>query len=168
MPSTWLLSRADIIQNKVEEGDSVLFTGLFVQMQGQAHSEPIIREGKIAMMPSEKISTTLKIPGDVYLVDCHVFGGNSGSPMLVNLAGQRGRGWILGANYKLLGIVSGYVTETANSEFLPVASYAGTVAENSGIAMVVPAQKVLDLLEAPALKAAREKTIASLPKPATH
>ncbi|HUD23121.1 MAG TPA: hypothetical protein VMQ60_09795, partial [Acidobacteriaceae bacterium] len=80
LPSTLLMSDADIVQNKVEEGDSVLFTGLFVQMVGQSHSEPIVREGKIAMMPKEQIPTTLRLLGDVYLVDCHVFGGNSGSP----------------------------------------------------------------------------------------
>ena len=60
LPATLLLSDADVTQNKVEEGDSVLFTGLFVQMTGQAHSEPIVREGKISMMPKEKVSTTLQ------------------------------------------------------------------------------------------------------------
>jgi hypothetical protein len=89
LPSTLLMSDADIIANKVEEGDSVIFTGLFVQMIGQSHSEPIVRTGKIAMMPKEQIPTTLRKLGDVYLVDCHVFGGNSGSPMFIDLAGQR-------------------------------------------------------------------------------
>jgi hypothetical protein len=168
LPSTLLLSNADVVQNKVEEGDSVLFTGLFIQMVGQTHSEPIVREGKIAMMPKEQIQTTLHALGDIYLVDCHVFGGNSGAPMFIDLAGQRQDGLILGFNYKLLGVVSGYVKETANFELQTVAAYAGTVDANSGVAIVVPAQKILDLLDAPALKALRDHAIAALPKKPLH
>jgi hypothetical protein len=168
LPSTLLMSNADVARNKVEEGDSVLFTGLFVQMKGQTHSEPIVREGKIAMMPKEQIPTTLPANGDIYLVDCHVFGGNSGSPMFVNLAGQRESGLIAGLNYKLLGVVSGYVRESENFELQTVASYAGTVDANSGIATVVPAQKILDLLNAPTLKGLRENAISSLAKKRLH
>jgi len=168
LPSTLLMSNTDVTHNKVEEGDSVLFTGLFVQMVGQTHSEPIVREGKIAMIPKERIPTTLGTIGDIYLVDCHVFGGNSGSPMFINLAGQREGGLIVGINYKLLGIVSGYEIESENFELQTVASYAGTVDANSGIATVVPAQKILDLLDAPALKASREKAISSLTKKQLH
>src|SRR6266404_4012536 len=164
LPSRLLLGNADVAENKVEEGDSVLFTGLFIQMIGQTHSEPIVREGKIAMMPKEQIQTTLRVLGDIYLVDCHVFGGNSGSPMFIDLAGQRQGGLTVGLNYKLLGVVSGYVKETANFELQTVAAYAGTVDANSGVAIVVPAQKILDLLDAPALKALRDHAIASLPK----
>jgi hypothetical protein len=168
LPSTLLLSNADVAQDKVEEGDSVLFTGLFVQMVGQTHSEPIVREGKIAMMPKEQIQTTLHALGDIYLVDCHVFGGNSGSPMFINLAGQRQGGLTLGVNYKLFGVVSGYVKETENFELQTVAAYAGTVDANSGVAIVVPAQKILDLLDAPTLKGLRDQAIASYPKKPLH
>lgn len=168
LPSTLLLSNADVAQNKVEEGDSVLFTGLFVQMMGQTHSEPIVREGKIAMMPKEQISTTLRALGDIYLVDCHVFGGNSGAPMFINLAGQREGGFVAGLNYKPLGVVSGYVKEAASFELQTIAAYAGTMDANSGIATVVPAQKILDLLNAPVLKALRENAISSLAKKPLH
>jgi hypothetical protein len=163
LPSTLLMSDADITQDKVEEGDSVLFTGLFVQMVGQAHSEPIIREGKIAMMPKEQIPTTLRSLGDVYLVDCHVFGGNSGSPMFIDLAGQREGGFIAGINYKLFGVVSGYVKESSTFELKTVAAYAGTVDANSGVAVVVPAQKILDIINSTALTYQRERALKTIP-----
>lgn len=168
LSSTLLLSNSDVERNKVQEGDSVLFTGLFVQLIGQSHSEPIVREGKIAMMPLEKIPTTLGTTGDIYLVDCHVFGGNSGSPMFIDLAGDRLGGLTLGVNYKLFGVVSGYVKETTTFELQTVAAYAGTMDANSGISIVVPAQKVLDLLNAPVLKAYRDRAIASLRKKSNH
>lgn len=164
LPTSLLLDDAATRQSNVQEGDSVLFTGLFIQMVGQAHSEPIVREGKIAMMPREKIPTTLRDLGDVYLVDCHVFGGNSGSPMFIDLAGSRNGNLTVGVNYRLLGVVSGYVEEAANFELQTVAAYAGTIKANSGIAVVVPAQKVLDLLDSPGLKALREQSISSILK----
>lgn len=164
LPTTLLLGKSDIEANKVEEGYSVLFTGLFIQYIQKFHSEPIIREGKIAMFPREKVQTTLKVPGDIFLVDCHVFGGNSGSPMFVNLRGDKVDGINFGYDYKILGVVSGEVFETASMELHTVASYGGTVVANSGVATVVPAQKILDILDLPELKALREAVVATLPK----
>lgn len=163
-----LLTSEDVSKNKIEEGDPVLFAGLFVQFVGGSHSEPIVRSGKIAMMPREAVSTTLRHPGDIYLVDCHVFGGNSGSPMFVDLGGFR-RGVVSSVyDYKLLGVVSGYVQESASFELQAVASYAGTVAANSGVAIAVPAQKVLDLLNDPRLVSERDNSVAISKKGSTH
>jgi hypothetical protein len=159
LPSILLLGQDEVLKNHIVEGDSVIFTGLFVQMVGQSHSEPIVREGKIAMMPREPVPTTLRSLGDVYLVDSHVFGGNSGSPMFVDLAGQRGGGMIVGVNYRLLGVVSGYVQEDINFILQPVAAYAGTLTANSGIAMVVPAQKILDIINSAELQKQRDDVI---------
>jgi len=160
-PTSLFLTDGQAKQNRVVEGDSVVFTGLFVQFLGQVKLEPIVREGKIAMIPGEPIPTTLRSLGQVYLVDAHVFGGNSGSPILVNLAGQRDNGLIAGMNYKLLGLVSGYVQETSELNLQPVAGYAGTVVANSGIAIVVPAQQILDLLEAPKMQEMRQQVVAN-------
>jgi hypothetical protein len=159
LPSTLLMTSDEIKSQHVEEGDSVLFSGLFVQLIGQTHSEPIVREGKIAMMPKEPVPTTLRKIGDLYLVDCHVFGGNSGSPMFINLAGQRQGSMIVGVNYRLLGVVSGYMKETSDFSLQTVASYAGTMDANSGIATVVPAQKLIDLLNSPVLIQLRDKAV---------
>jgi hypothetical protein len=144
-------------QSHIVEGDSIIFTGLFVQFLGQVKLEPIVREGKIAMIPGEPMPTTLRSLGQVYLVDAHVFGGNSGSPVLVDLAGQRNGNMLVGVNYKLLGLISGYVSETSELRLQPVASYAGTVVANSGIAMVVPAQQILDLLDTTELRSIRQQ-----------
>ncbi len=164
-PSALFLTTDQAKQNRLVEGDSVLFTGIFVQFIGQVKSEPIVREGKIAMIPDEEVPTTLRVLGNVYLVDAHVFGGNSGSPMLVNLGGQRDNGLMAGFDYHLLGLISGYVQETSDFKLQAVASYAGTVIANSGVAMVVPAQQILDLLDCDALKAIRQQQFSALPAP---
>ena len=83
-----MLATEEVVKaDGISEGDPVIFTGLFVQMPGLLKLEPIVRQGSIAMMPDEPIGTTLNKPGSLYLADIHVFGGNSGSPMFVNLGG---------------------------------------------------------------------------------
>lgn len=164
IPTSIFLSQEEAEKQHVVEGDSVLFTGLFVQFLGQLKLEPIVREGRIAMIPDEPVPTTLRKMGKAYLVDSHVFGGNSGSPIFINLGGQRADTLITGYNYKLLGVVSGYIQETSELQLQPVASYAGTVAANSGIAVVVPAQCLLDLLETPMLRSQRDMFAVHFPK----
>lgn len=159
IPSTLLMTAEDMKSNHVQEGDSVLFSGLFIQLIGQTHSEPIVREGKIAMIPREPVPTTLHKLGDLLLVDCHVFGGNSGSPMFIDLGGERNGAMILGSNYRLLGVVSGYMKESSDFSLQTVASYAGTMDANSGVATVVPAQDLLDLLNGPSLTKLRDEQV---------
>jgi hypothetical protein len=124
----------------LREGDQVLFKGLFIQYAGQTRMQPIVRSGSIAMLPDETLPTTLKKPGHVYLAEVHSFGGNSGSPMFVDVGGPR-RGKF-GYDFKLLGVVSGEVYETADFQLQVAATFNGQVAANSGVSMVVPASDV--------------------------
>ncbi len=54
---------------------------------------------------SAVISSTTGKPGTVYLCDVHIFGGNSGSPVVVTTD------WLGIGGYQLLGVVSGYYYE---------------------------------------------------------
>ena len=146
-------------KEQVAEGDHVLFTGYFYQFPGLRKFQPIIREGILAMMPDEKMETTLHKPGHLYLADVHVFGGNSGSPLLVNLAGLRSGALMMGTHYELLGVVSGFYHEDSNLNLTVSATLTGRLEENSGIAMVVPADELKALLDIPALQAARDAQI---------
>jgi trypsin-like peptidase len=96
-------------ERNVAEGDAVLFSGFFYQFPSQRKIEPIVRQGILAMMPEEDLTTTLGGLGRLYLADVHVFHGNSGAPMFVNVGGVRGGSLIVGGfPYLLLGVVSGY------------------------------------------------------------
>jgi len=152
----------DVVDTQqVAEGDSVLFTGYFYQFPGLRKFQPIIREGVLAMMPDEKLDTTLKKPGYLYLADVHVFGGNSGSPLFVNLGGLRNGNMMMGTHYELLGIVSGFYHEDSNLKLTVATTLTGTLEQNSGIAMVVPADELKALLDTPALQAARNAELAA-------
>src|SRR6266480_1802927 len=147
----------DVVDTQqVAEGDSVLFTGYFYQFPGLKKFQPIIREGVLAMIPDEKLETTLKKPGRLYLADVHVFGGNSGSPLFVILGGLRNGNMTIGTHYMLLGIVSGFYHEDSNLKLTVATTLTGTLEQNSGIAMVVPADELKALLDTPALQAVRD------------
>jgi hypothetical protein len=63
--SAWVsmfVEDAEMSNNGIVEGDPVIFAGLFVQFTGVRRFEPIVREGRIAMIPGEKVIGTLKSP----------------------------------------------------------------------------------------------------------
>jgi len=161
-----LVATHDFVEARgISEGDSVLFTGYFYQFPGLKKFQPIIREGILAMMPDEKMQTTLKKPGNLYLADLHVFGGNSGSPLLVNLGGLRNGNIVAGYEYHLLGIISGFYHEDSNLNLTIATTYTGTLEQNSGIAMVVPANELKALLDSADLKAQRDAEVARMKTP---
>ena len=149
---------ADAKSAGIVEGDAVLFAGLFIQYMGRTRIQPIVRSGSIAMIPGELIPTTLKKLGRVYFTEVHAFGGNSGSPMFVDLAGlRRGK---LGYEFKLLGVVAGEVFETADFELQVNATFKGDVTANSGISVVVPVDELKTLLDSPPLQKKRDAAVA--------
>jgi len=163
-PMSMLATKHELDAYAVGEGDRVMFTGLFYQVPGLTRFEPIVREGVLAMMPDEQLETTLHKRGNLYLADVHVFEGNSGSPLLIDLAGSRNGSTTAGTHYELLGIVSGFYHEDSDLTLTIASTYTGTLEGNSGIAMVVPADALKDLLDSPELKAARDQAIAALRK----
>jgi hypothetical protein len=160
LPMSMLATKHELDAYMVGEGDRVMFTGLFYQFPGLARFEPIVREGVLAMMPDEPLETTLHKRGNLYLDDVHVFGGNSGSPLLINLTGSRNGNIIAGNHYDLLGVVSGFYHEDSDLTLTIARTYTGTLEQNSGIAMVVPADALQDLLDSPSLKSNRDQAIA--------
>jgi hypothetical protein len=146
-------------------GDQVIFSGFFSSFSGQRRLEPIVRQGILAMIPAEPITTTLRKQGHLYLADVHAFQGNSGSPAFVSVAGVRHGSVLVGEEFLLIGIISGYFPESAGST-APVAPsiLTGEVHDNSGIATVVPAGELMKLLMRPDLQALRDEEVARITK----
>lgn len=158
--SSMLAASSTITEQRISEGDPVFYIGYFYQLPGARHIQPIMRQGIVAMMPDEPVITTLKKPGLGYLADAHVFGGNSGSPMFINLGGIRNGSLSLGMGYKILGVVSGMEPEDNGEVLRPVVNYSNEVKGNSGVSFVVPAFQVLEILNNPTLASARDAEIA--------
>ncbi len=149
-----LFATKDVMYNEqIAEGSPILLSGYFYQFPGEHSFQPIVRQGILSMIPDEPMMTTTGKPGTMYLGDVHIFGGNSGSPVMVT-ANSVGIG-----GYHFLGVVSGYYYENADFDLEIATTVKGTAHANSGIAMIVPADFLKALLDIPELKAPREAAI---------
>jgi hypothetical protein len=152
-------------------GDEVFMVGLFSYVKGKSQSTPIVRVGNIAMFPNERVQVktpknqTLEVDG--FLVEARSIGAGSGSPVFA-----RQTIYILNSFHKwgtnifepvcgtafslnLIGLVCAHWQITP-SEIIDVEP---TQNVNVGIAVVIPAQKILDILYGPELKDMRRKVI---------
>lgn len=149
----------ELIENKsATEGDPVIFAGLFLQYRGASRFEPVVRTGTLAMLPSELVSTTLKKPGKIYFAEAHSYGGNSGSPIFVDISrfANPNPG---GYDYRLLGVVSGFVNESNDFTLQVSTDYKGKTIANSGICIVVPAEEIMKILDSPSMQASRDRDV---------
>ena len=153
-----------IARNGVGIGDEVFLVGLFVHHFGQARNIPIVRIGNIAAMPEEKVQTAT---GDIdaYLIEARSIGGLSGSPVFVNLSGVRNVGGSLrvgGAGFYLLGLMHGHWYVKPEADTVVIDSYDEAV--NMGIGIVIPSQKILEVLDQPEFQESRRRQIDELRK----
>jgi hypothetical protein len=158
VPETIFATDKRIKHYGIGVGDEINVVGLFTKFFGSTKHIPIVRTGNIAMMPSDK----LPVSGgetDAYLVEGRSIGGLSGSPVFVRhtitmdgvAAGTGERQSISGASQlHLLGLMRGHwdLKVRVNPE--------QAEAVNMGIAIVIPAQKILEVLYHPELVALRE------------
>ncbi len=127
---------------KFGAGDKVFFVGLFSEFAGRERYQPIVRLGNIALMPYEPIPVRLyldseeRTPIKAYLVEARSWGGHSGSPAFV---------WPNGIGYRLLGLVQGHYDINQKVKFLGDIG-SGEVPVNTGIAIIIPAQAIVDTL----------------------
>ena len=137
IPSPMFLSDEMMRDKKIGTGDEVFVTGLFAHLTGAARNLPIVRMGNIAMMPGEPVPT--KEFGDIeaYLIEARSIGGVSGSPVFVFKSNR----------YYLLGLMHGHwdiPPQSKNDAMRVDEDTYGQV--NMGIAIVVPAKKILEVL----------------------
>ena len=143
VPTSMFLTDAVIKEKNIGVGDEVFITGLFAHLSGSKKNLPIVRMGNLAMMPSEPVHTRL---GDIeaYLIEARSIGGLSGSPVFVIAS-------LFGPTY-LLGLMHGHwdiAPDLKNDAVLMDDDTLGKV--NMGIAIVIPAKKILEVLQHPEL-----------------
>jgi hypothetical protein len=156
IPTSMIATNKIIEQDFIGIGNDLFVTGLFVGHYGQRRNTPIIRVGNIASMPEEKVKT--KEFGDIeaYLIEARSIGGLSGSPVFVFLDSKRTRrvkfpeGDFKGKVFYLLGIVHGHWDRKEN-EIDDIISDIDGGKINTGIAVVVPATKLLEVINQPKL-----------------
>lgn len=156
LPSDLILTKDDVSALKVTEGSEVFFTGLFTSHVGQRRNNPIVRFGRVALMTDEKIMWDRDQMVELYLVESASYGGNSGSPVFLFLGPERTPGRFMIGNrlVKLAGVMKGSFGELAPIQFVETATKP-IVRQSMGIAAVVPAYKLNEILFSDEVKARR-------------
>jgi hypothetical protein len=136
----------------VQEGTEVFYAGLFVPHLGVLRNYPIVRFGKVAMVPGEKINWGGR-DADLYLIESASYRGNSGAPVFFLLPARKGAGG--GTSIKLAGVLLGYFGDV--EPVGPPANGGRAVATfNTGISAAVPAYKLQEILFGEALRRQRQ------------
>lgn len=142
-------------------GDDIYATGLFSPVAGGRLIRPIVRTGHLAMSPPEEVAVeeyyTPKMLA--YLVELRSLGGLSGSPVFVQRsvkvqpADTSGRQPLGAGAIFLLGIMHGHWRIPASDlDYVSVREEGDQKKDrrdsvHSGIAMVTPAEKILEILD---------------------
>jgi hypothetical protein len=142
--------------HKVGLGDELFMTGLFVSHHGRKRNIPIVRFGNIAAMPDEPVHTS---EGNMsaYLAEARSLGGLSGSPAFVVIGPLRvddkGEADIYRRSIRLLGLVRGHwdaeLTEEEADTLIDSHLDGRRELVNMGIAIIVPVDKILEVLNQP-------------------
>jgi len=164
-------------ERRVGPGDEVFFSGLFTSFPGAKRAEPLIRFGTISMMPNEPVrienADKSKSSVEAFLVEARSWGGQSGSPAFVFFPPDRqpgfltmgkinttGDGELLVPDHEmpqLLGLVQGHFDLKADVAFANDSYGSAHVPLNAGVAVVIPAQKIVDTLMEEELVEARKQ-----------
>jgi hypothetical protein len=171
LPTTMFLTDEIVRSGSVGPGDEVFLTGLFVHFAGSKKNIPIVRYGNIAMLPTEKVPTKI---GDIdaYLIEARSIGGLSGSPAFVRetvniTIDEEGKGEIFsapsGRGTYLMGLMHGHwdIPPQAKND-MRTTDEEGQV--NMGIAIVVPATKILEVINQKELTEIRRESAAERKK----
>jgi hypothetical protein len=149
-PAERMATQAIILSGEIGIGDEVFITGLFVNHFGRERNIPIVRIGNIAAMPEEPVNTgTFSM--EAYLIEARSVGGLSGSPVFVNLGVVRRVGgdlrYAAGRNiFYLLGLIHGHWDVSESDSDVVATDVFNRERINMGIAIVIPAAKILEVI----------------------
>jgi hypothetical protein len=166
-----------MLGSDVGAGADVFMVGRFVSHAGKQRNTPSLRFGSIAMLPFEKVRLQNGFMQEAFLVETRSISGYSGSPVFVYKPRQvtatippspdnpyAGETFVTSiadpVGYPMfLGIDCGHVRDRepildANGQPHPFGWHVDT---NTGMAIVIPAWRLLDLLNKPELVMQREE-----------
>jgi hypothetical protein len=173
---------AIIAEREIGIGDDVFMIGRFIDHDGGPTNMPAVRFGNIGVMPSI-IKQENGHYGESYCIDLHSRTGYSGSPVFVyrtpfsnfDAAFRQGKGLRFDDTFiYLLGIHWGQFPEyweITNKKKLIESKRPGVVTTDgkhvkglSGMTLVIPAQRIMDLLNIEKYRTNREKMDAKIEK----
>jgi len=168
LDSGYLTSESDIRALHIHEGTDTFFTGLFTHYFGSSRNYPIVRFGKFALATDEKLdwpepkfdsgTNIWQITRqNLYLIESTSLGGNSGSPVFFQFGMEREANTISfgGPELKLAGVMKGNFGDIESIIPIETAVIPG-VRTNTGVAAVIPAYLLHDILFCDEIKTRRD------------
>lgn len=149
--------------HSIGPGDEVFLAGLYTSEHGHDRNVPIVRVGTIAAMPGEPIWAGRDYQS-AYLAEVKSLGGLSGSPVFVYVPPYRTKedGVVgIGSDYQyFIGVMLGHHTTSNPTDAIFVTQMGDPVEtdearielNNTGIAVVLPWERVIEFQEHPSLK----------------
>jgi hypothetical protein len=131
------VTKDHFVKRRIGVGDEVFLTGWFSSLYGTSRNYPVARFGRLAIQTDER-SPWVRESGvqmiSLYLVEAHVTGGNSGSPVFFRPSLQRDptKLVICGQPLFLAGVLKGH--------------FHAVNERNSGVAAVVPAFQLQEIM----------------------
>lgn len=146
LPDNMITTREEFEKLHIAEGAEIFFTGLFTPYVGEQRNYPVVRFGRVALVTPEKIEWD-GTKMDLYLLELASYGGNSGSPVFFYFGQDRQPGAIvLGPpEIHLAGVMMGTFQQGTPIQMVKTDAIPVSVA-NIGIAAVVPAYKLHEIL----------------------
>ena len=156
-PINLIASKKTFVENSISQTDRIIFPSLLLNFMGSTQNYPVIRDGSIALIPEEKVPLRYKVGNreiiteqEVILIDAISIPGASGSPVFL-WPGPRimGKSFNVGGTQPfLLGIMHGfYYANPRDILDIQTSDSKKMFQENSGIAIIFPSWKLLEILE---------------------
>ena len=142
-----LITTKDVYKSlKIREGSDIFFTGLFTPYPGAEKNYPVVRFGRVALVTDEKIEWKGKRM-HLYLIEAGSYGGNSGAPVFFYLGSDREPGSLMVGSpiLKLAGVMQGTFLDVQEVKIIETKTVPISLS-NMGIAAVVPAYKLHEVL----------------------
>ncbi|MBX7173683.1 MAG: trypsin-like peptidase domain-containing protein [Pyrinomonadaceae bacterium] len=133
-----LTTKDDFEKLNISEGSDVFFTSLFIPYMGVTRIYPIVRFGKVALIPNERVMVNGE-KKEVYLIEAGASGGSSGAPTFVNTEES-----LPDSPRKLIGIISNHFVDRLPVS--PTQTAPSSAIANIGIAIIEPAFKLQEIL----------------------
>jgi hypothetical protein len=156
IPPSLIASRQKFSDEDIKASDRIIFPCLLVNFMGASRNFPVVRDGSIALIPEEDVPIEYNVGTEhistrqqLIFIDATAIPGASGSPVFLHPSPRlKNNNLALEGTVFLLGIMHGFYQAVPRPiEEIRVTSSVNVFRENSGIALVFPSWRILEILE---------------------
>ena len=172
-PIDLIASKETYSSQDIKMTDRVIFPCLLVSFMGGSRNYPVTRDGSIALIPEEPVplqydvgSKKVTTEQEVLLIDATSIPGASGCPIFLWPGPRLAKGSFMmgGGRPWLLGVMHGFYPAAPRTLIgVQTTKVVPAFQENSGIAIVFPSWKLLEIIQSAQVSERIEQLVAANP-----